>query len=577
MSLLCEYSPDEFKNMPKLLSLLIQLFLSENEEERKFSLISTQRVFKIESNITESKAIDTIYISEIEVFLTQIISKISKKTIPLIMKELMSKEVTFVSLLFIKNIINITGIEFVTKETFEFILKLTEKSDKNVLYMSKEILQKIYNTKKEFCFENVFNLKNNLVTKDFVSNNFDDEFLMIYLKLLKKHSIDTSKSIDNCSFQFAFCQTSNVKILWIVFYLSILALNSEECLSSSDYSFVANQTIMLVSKTFSLFGVDTKKLSFSHFKSQIEMSSIFTEFLRKIPKHDFENFVDPTSEIFAFERRDSNDIVVSTVFLISDLYLIYKDERYEDTIANICLAMRDDSCRDTVPFFYKVFEKDILSNFKKSTISSIFHAVRRTLINPDSSPQRIACVLMFCRVMQFVSSEDISKHQEKIFEVISQSLEISHLIQISHLLDAVSAYVEVDSDINSFLNMNQLSLPRLLILSVNDDEVVREKSKTIIKKLAKIDNDDNLISGIAAIIGIEQTDVIGRAFLNWVEKNPINHRVMYMIYCFVDCLLPNKRSKFIEKVYSVLLSIVDKNDANQRDAIQLMSTIISKK
>ena len=173
------------------------------------------------------------------------------------------------------------------------------------------------------------------------------------------------------------------------------------------------------------------------------------------------------------------------------------------------------------------------------------------------------------------TKEDILEKKEKIFSTLEGCFEFTEEVGFSRLLDGVAACLYADNSLEPFLPMSQISLPRMLTLSVNESSLIRGKAKKIIRILVGSEKPKETIPKLAETIGAEQFDGIARFFVDWAERNTITDRILKLIKEFAENLQDQSRTIFISKVTPILVPLVNNIDHPlQRHAIEIFSILL---
>ena len=590
MESVSRYSPDTFSLAPSVFGWLGPICLSQNEDERILAVSALSKLFHVEANLPFSSVPIGQILQNTLAFYKLIVDKISLELSASI-SDVLAPSLSLTSALFIYAAVQQKGLDFVKKSSnlFETILKLGVSETVSISFYGRKILQHISSLDKQFCLASLFPMKNNNCSYDFAEYNADYEFVKTFALLFKKFKIENDQSVKTCAFRFLFAFTESIRthetdyiLIWLAIYVSTSLVLGYEQMSNAEFRLSVKAASELTTRCFSRIGIIIRNLVDADFDSNRSISDVFSSFICKFNQQQLEEFLVPLQTVFNLKKSDSLSLTIVSAHILTSVYKYIssfsesKDlvKLYEKEISKLSVVGKDECCRNISAHFADVFSSSDIEKMDDETTFNIQTCVLRSLINPDDD-LRVDCIKFFCTILSVESKENIRKDLKRIFDNLTSSFELSQEVGLDLLLDGVAAVVAVDPSIRPFVSMSQLSLPRLLILSVNESQSIREKAKKIMRILTSVKTDDEVIPALIKIIGADEVDVIARFFVSWAEKNQITETVISTIRAFSNVLTDNHRTMFIAKVTPILVPIIDEVDHPlQKQAIEIFSTLL---
>ena len=592
-------SQDILPILPDLFQWLAPLLISQEDKERHLAKITLSYLFHLESDETVNEiCFESLPFGQIQqnsnLYFNEINKNLHNIETCITLFNVLVENSVLTALIYLYSSLQTKGIDFIKKQQendpiFHFLHKHGISETIPIKFYCKKILRFIYNMDMKYCLERIILLDMNQFTYDFCIENCDLQFVECFLQLFRKFRIDDDSSVKKCAFKFPFAMAENTKIheidfllIWLALLVSVDLVVGYDSMSNNEFKNSVDNTSKFSQRCFERFGITTRKLIEADFDSYESISNYFASCIIKFNEEQLMGLLKPLSTTLKLNKSDFAPHIVSIAFMIAGVYknLIQLTNAtsvksaYCSMIGTLSLSGKDDSCRMIFFIFEKMFTTDNFGEMTDQTITCLLQCGIRSLVNP-AEEMIVNCTKLLCKILTIVKPEEIEKAKNRIFDLLKNAFELSQEVGLDLLLDGVAAYVAVEPSIQPFLSMSELSLPRLLILSVNDSEVIREKSKKIMCILASTSNDDMFISHLIQKIGPSTVDFIARFFVNWAEKNTITGRILAIIGQFAETLKDEPRALFITKVTPLLVPIVNNIDHPlQHQAIDIFSILL---
>ena len=179
-------------------------------------------------------------------------------------------------------------------------------------------------------------------------------------------------------------------------------------------------------------------------------------------------------------------------------------------------------------------------------------------------------------ILSICPSEAIIQEKKRLIETITRCFDLIELVGSELLLDSLLPIASAIHDVESFNNMSQLSIPRLLLFCVDKDEVIRRKSNQVLLALASTKEtntaNDNLLLSIDEdcyqeiihrfidMLGVGVVSVFAKFFVDWSTKNGFNEYSLKLILKFVIAIRNEDKehpNSLVTKVFPAIMPFVN--------------------
>lgn len=274
------------------------------------------------------------------------------------------------------------------------------------------------------------------------------------------------------------------------------------------------------------------------------------------------------------DDSNSSSTLISPIELHSSKYSHFITSLTESITYLLSFAKDDASCIITQKYS-TLFTKSYLNNFSQSEQSVLLNIAIRSLLilNKDTQTNNLVFLSM---ILSICPSEAIIQEKKRLIETITRCFDLIELVGSELLLDSLLPIASAIHDVESFNNMSQLSIPRLLLFCVDKDEVIRRKSNQVLLALASTKEtntaNDNLLLSIDEdcyqeiihrfidMLGVGVVSVFAKFFVDWSTKNGFNEYSLKLILKFVIAIRNADKehpNSLVTKVFPALMPFVN--------------------
>jgi hypothetical protein len=257
-------------------------------------------------------------------------------------------------------------------------------------------------------------------------------------------------------------------------------------------------------------------------------------------------------------KRASSPVLLSAVcgVLACLLNLVqvggaYILDRLTVQIAGIMAIGKDDCCRATVDFIASRWSRTDLELFNSNSIAQLQDAAIRALIKP-SEETRLNCLNFLTKVLSVAPSDVVREEKERLVDTL---LRCGEFQPIENMLDAIHAVISCDSEIDRFVSLSPISIPRILTLAVHEDTEVRTKANAILRFVSRASDNKGIVTGLIAVLGMQEVGVLSKFLLDWSSRVDLNKHAIALLGRLYDGIAVDERlaGEFARKVAPILL------------------------
>jgi hypothetical protein len=232
--------------------------------------------------------------------------------------------------------------------------------------------------------------------------------------------------------------------------------------------------------------------------------------------------------------------------------------RFMKEICILTVSGTDECCRAITKKLAELSLAD-LKRLDVGDISILQSAALRSLIKPQDETQK-ENLLFLVHVLLVAPPEVIKPEKERLLNTITRCFEFE---TVENLLDAINAIIASDTEFDQFTNMSQISLPRILTLSVNENAQIRAKANVILRFVGQARDDSSIVHGLVKVFGIQEVGVLADFFLDWTAKVDLNIYSMTLLGRLFDGISGDQRlaTGFTKKLSPILLKILNGVDS----------------
>jgi hypothetical protein len=240
-------------------------------------------------------------------------------------------------------------------------------------------------------------------------------------------------------------------------------------------------------------------------------------------------------------------------------------------IAEISVAGKDECCREITACLARSFSVEEFRLFDGGSLKSLISSGMRSLIRliPETQSEN---VMLLSKVIQAAPPDVIISEQTKLIAMLTRAVEFQ---PIDDLLDTIAAITRANRNIEQFNNMSQISVPRLLTLSVSENESTRAKATAVLRSISGASPDESIIAGLVREIGIQEVASLALFFLDWAAKGSISELSLRLLKDFAATLRADARLKaeFTAKITPVIKALM--SNSQQLIAVDLISVLLA--
>jgi hypothetical protein len=243
-------------------------------------------------------------------------------------------------------------------------------------------------------------------------------------------------------------------------------------------------------------------------------------------------------------------------------------------LAFLLTVGKDDLCRAVTAVLARVWEGSDFECFDARGIAEMQAAALRSLIKPNKETQSDNASF-FSKVIAASPIELIQTERTRILDTLVRVFEFE---KIENWLGPIAAIVRVDGDIEQFHKVSQISVARMLTLSVHEAPKTRSQALEILEILTKVEEADRIVPGLVKLLGLQQVASLAYFFLDWSKREGFNCFALELLKKFTTVIVEDARLKteFALKCAPMLSGIVaDAANERQRGAVEILSMLLS--
>jgi hypothetical protein len=213
---------------------------------------------------------------------------------------------------------------------------------------------------------------------------------------------------------------------------------------------------------------------------------------------------------------------------------------------------KDDLCREITNILGALWTSEEFTLLNKAGLAEILTAALRSLIRLNDVT-RLNNLLFLSKVIAVCPPDVISFEKSRIMDTLIRCCEF---YSIENLLDTIFRVISCDDDIDSFVNMSPISLPRILTLSVHECEETRAKANVILRFMSNASDDGSIVAGLVGKFGLQEVSLLSNFFVDWSNRvERLNKHLIGLLKQLYDVGKADKgfAKEFAKKVAPILL------------------------
>lgn len=470
----------------------------------------------------------------------------------------------------------------------EFLFQCGDQEDVHTLKVVRELIIHISKVDFALVYGSVMKLKLNDFAKDVLSgfvthpelggkilNEFFDYF--VDYRLTDDDSVLCGRyQLAELIFRHNQDRSIDFRLLWIILANYTFFLDPKQKLSRGLMGTCLTSFNISLRSILTRLGLNHVELS--SWKSCSDIVEYFHDILVQMSLSDLESFVD--ARHFIQLRRVSGVLMVSSfAILLARLFGAVKSHsnlrtKIATEIGAISVCGKDDSAKLITARLVSLLDITALQTFDQAQLTNLMDAGRRALIRPNKETQ--ADNIAFLKNILAVAPPDLIKENKRcLMETLRTAFEFC---TVEDLLDAIKVVMSCDSELEQVNNMAQISLPRIIILSVNEQKSVRDKATSILVLVSRAKNKSKILEGLVDVLGLPEVATLSHFFVDWLVRGGLNSYSIELLLSFTNVLSSDKQTKtdFAKKVAPLLKPImIDPNNPLQDQALDIMSRLLA--
>ena len=475
-----------------------------------------------------------------------------------------------------------------TEGLIEFLISSGEQVDVRM----KRVLKGLINNIADSDFGKLFNTFLKIQLNDFAkeligdfigSTTYGKQILDQFFDYFIDYRLTTDDSVLCGRYQLAalICHYNrdrdiDFRLFWILLAKYTLFLDPKQKISRGVLGASLTAFNESLCEVLNRLGID--HVDISSWRSCSDIIDYFHGYTRKMSLADIESLIDARQ--FIPLRRVAGVFTVSSFgILMAQILLDIKTNqslsaKAAKEVSTIVMSGKDDSAKLITARFASLFDSTDFHLFDTEDIKRLLDAARRSLIRPSKDIQTDN-IAFLKKVLAAAPPELIKESKRVLLETLRTAFDFC---TVEDLLDAMKDVMSCDDQLSQVTNMAQISLPRIITLSVNEKQSIREKATSILLLLSQAQNEQSIVEGFVKLLGLQEVATISHIFVDWLSRSGLNSYSMDLLLKFTNVLLADKQLKtdFAKKVAPLLKPVMtDIKNPLQSQALDIMSTLLA--
>jgi hypothetical protein len=423
-----------------------------------------------------------------------------------------------------------------------------------------------------------------LVFIDLMNSEHRSEIFECFAKQFVTMRLDTDESFNSPRFQLlrVICGMSNSRdtdfvLIWLLILSWAMLSDGKKNLSQGTIQAVKSILNAGFSEVFRRFSIE-----FDH----IVAAGAIEPLAQALSKPILELGMDEMAHFFSFRRylrlkRASPATLIDLVLVV--LVCIFEGVKESNhavvataaqAIAEFSITGKDESCRAITAHLAGLWTVKDLRFFDGASMKSLLVSAMRSLIKltPETQMGNLAFLSL---VIEAAPPDLIRSEQARILNALTRAFEFQ---PIDRLLDTIAAIATASQNIDAFNNMSQISVPRLLTLTVSETRETREKACDVLWTISMAAPGGSVVDGLATALGLPEVASLASFFLDWASKGPMNELKLRLLKDFGSALRADPRLKadFGKKVTPIVTALInEKSRPEQMIAVEISAVILT--